>query len=283
MKSINIIGGGKLGKTLGKLFNDKNVFKIKDVLCLSKKSAKTAVEFIGNGTPVCILNELSYADIFLISTPDDVIEETANKIAQPFCNSVFVHCSGSLASDILKVDKRCSIHPIHSFANPKKSVEIFTNTMCAAEGNEKAVSIMSLAFEKIGGNIFEIKTENKPLYHASMVIACNYFVVLEYLSSKILQDIGLNDEEIIKILAPILQGTLNNIKENGFFDALTGPIARGDIGVVEKHIRAIKNYDENLLEIYKKLGSVAVEISKANNLKYNENLFRISEILNSVK
>ena len=279
MKSISIIGAGKLGKTLGKLFFLNDVFEIKDICCTSIESAEESVNFIGCGVAVNSFDTLNLADIFLISTPDDKIEGVASVISNKFPESIIFHCSGSLSSEIIKTEKRCSIHPVHSFAHPEKSVKIFKDTMCGVEGNKNALEILIPAFKKIGAQIFNIKTDKKPLYHAAAATACNYFVTIEYIAANMFKNCGLNKQEIIQLLMPILSGTLNNIKEKGITDSLTGPISRGDYGVIEKHIEAISKYDESVLQIYKELGLKTLEIAEKQNFASKQNFDEIKKIL----
>ncbi len=278
MKSISIIGAGKLGKTLGRLFFLNNVFEIKDICCTSIESAEESVNFIGCGVAVNSFDTLNLSDIFLISTPDDKIEGVASVISNKFPESIIFHCSGSLSSKIIKSEKRCSIHPVHSFAHPEKSVKIFKDTMCGVEGNKKALEVLIPAFEKIGAQIFKIKSDKKPLYHAAAVTACNYFVTLEYIAANMFEKCGLNEKEIIKLLMPILSGTLNNIKEKGITDSLTGPISRGDYGVIGTHIEAI-SFDKSILKIYQELGLKALEIAEKQNIASKQNLDEIKKIL----
>ena len=279
MYSLSIIGAGKLGKTLGKLFYSKGVLNIYDVLCTNMESAENAVSFIGCGNPVSQFKQIGFAEIFLISTPDDLIEEVASKVADKYPDSVIFHCSGSLSSEIINAKKKCSIHPVHSFANPMRSVKNFKNTMCGVEGDNKALDMLIPVFEKIGARIFKIKTDKKPLYHAAAAMACNYFVTLEHIATSMFKDCGLDENEIINLLFPILNGTLNNLKENGTVNSLTGPISRGDFNVIKKHIEVIEQYDETVLVIYKKLGLKALEMASKQNFASKDNIERIYKIL----
>ncbi|MEX2601668.1 MAG: DUF2520 domain-containing protein, partial [Balneolaceae bacterium] len=66
-----------------------------------------------------------------------------------------------------------------------------------------------------------------------------------------------------RILLPLLKQTVRNLEESGIGNALTGPVVRGDVETVEKHL-ALLQRDSELLTLYKNLGKVALEISKEN-------------------
>jgi len=64
-------------------------------------------------------------------------------------------------------------------------------------------------------------------------------------------------------LLPLLKGTVNNIERVGLPRCLTGPIARGDIGTIQKHLAALERRAPELLEAYGELGLQTVPIALA--------------------
>ena len=111
MKStVNIIGAGNLGKTIGKLIFTDDVGFIQEICNTSTKSGIEAASFIGGGD-VKTISELLPADItFFITTPDDQNPmfccQDLSRSAKLKKNSIVVHCSGSLSSEVLRTAKR---------------------------------------------------------------------------------------------------------------------------------------------------------------------------------
>jgi predicted short-subunit dehydrogenase-like oxidoreductase (DUF2520 family) len=70
-------------------------------------------------------------------------------------------------------------------------------------------------------------------------------------------------------LLPLLRGTLNNIDSIGLPDCLTGPVARGDLGTIERHLKALGAENSALLTTYKELGLQTIPIALAKG-KVNE-------------
>jgi len=110
---------------------------------------------------------------------------------------------------------------------------------------------------------------DKVLYHAAAVLASNYMVTQVKLALDLWREFGVSPEEATNALLPLLQGTLNNIRTVGLPDCLTGPIARGDLDTIERHLLALKDRDPSLLAVYRELGLQTVPIALARG-KINE-------------
>src|SRR5690554_4439268 len=79
--SLTIIGCGKLGKTLGRLWAARKTFRVQQVLNRSQASARLATDFIGGGEPISSFADLLPADVYMIATPDDQITPVAEQLA----------------------------------------------------------------------------------------------------------------------------------------------------------------------------------------------------------
>lgn len=267
MKStINIIGAGNLGKTIGKLIFTHDVGFIQEICNTSTKSGIEAASFIGQGE-VKTISELLPADITFITTPDDQIElccQQLSKSSKLKKNSIVVHCSGSLSSEVLKTvrEKGCfvaSVHPMRSFAKPDISFKQYSGTYCAIEGDYEATNVLEELFTKIGSVVYAINKDKKSAYHAAGVFASNYLVTLCQNSLLCLKDAGVENDMSMKIIASLMQSTLNNLETTLSPDkSLTGPIKRGDINTITKHLSALP---EPLSNLYKTLGLATLNIA----------------------
>lgn len=259
--SANFIGCGRLGRTLAKLFKNNNAIYIESILNTRIENARDAVSFIGAGVAVQNIAELSLADLNFITTRDDMIEETCRQLGESRllkAGSTVIHCSGSLTSDILSAARKqncliASIHLIKSFADPKECVKNFSGTYCAIEGDPEAVIQLKALFEKIGAKVFQIKKENKILYHAAGVMANNYVVTLHYQAVECYKLAGIDEDTANKIASMLMNDASINLKKMPHSNALTGPLQRGDAGTIQKHVAALE--DNQLLHgIYTRLG-----------------------------
>jgi predicted short-subunit dehydrogenase-like oxidoreductase (DUF2520 family) len=211
------------------------------------------------------------AQVVFITTPDDAIESTCQAIAenQGFNKgAVVVHCSGALSSGILSSARNCkarvaSLHPLQSFASVAQAVKILPGSYCAVEGDKPALAMVRQLVVDLGGFCLEIGTDGKTLYHAAAVVASNYLVTLLDVALALNNVAGMSREVSFKALLPLVEGTLKNIETKGIPQALTGPVARGDLGTVRAHLKAIGDSSSELVAMYKILGCHAVSLAKA--------------------
>ena len=155
----------------------------------------------------------------------------------------------------------------------------FAGTWCGCEGDTAALQLLEPAFEAIGARLFRIDAANKTLYHAASVIACNYLVALEELSLRTFEQAGVERQLALQLLEPILHGTVSNIVAQGTSAALTGPIARGDAGIVARQLEALDSRDPEVSELYRRLGQIALGLAEMRAEAPMSNLARIREIL----
>ena len=265
------IGAGPVGLTMARLFYNVG-HKIVYFLSRNEKNRQKAKDFshaLKTGQSFSEVDE--DFDVLFISTPDDTIGEIAERIATQIKNKVNFyagHFSGSVPSYVLQPlkNKGCrigSLHPLQTFVSPEEAVNSFAGTYICVEGDNEAVNLFSRLATEIGGCPFSISTDKKPLYHAAAVIACNYLVALINDAQRLLQKIGISKKSAEKMLLPLIKATVKNIETVGIPEALTGPIARGDVATLLSHIENIKEKTPEFLALYVILGLKTIEVSRA--------------------
>jgi predicted short-subunit dehydrogenase-like oxidoreductase (DUF2520 family) len=205
--------------------------------------------------------------LVLITTPDDVISVVAGEIRWRGGQSI-VHCSGAHSVDILKAAKQFGattgcFHPLQTFASVEHAIDNIPGSTFAIEAEEPLVSLLKKAAVDLEGDWVILKAGDKVLYHAAAVIACNYLVTLVKLSTDLWQTFDVPPTRAVKALMPLLQGTLSNIKNVGLPNCLTGPIARGDLGTISRHLESLSKQAPSVLDIYKELGLQTIPIALA--------------------
>ncbi len=205
-------------------------------------------------------------DLLFITTQDGIIRKIAEELTSKglvISEQVWIHCSGSLSSQVLRVVEdaavKClSIHPLQSFANVPEALNLLQGTHFGVEG--EAEEIGERLVRDLGGIPHRLTATNKTLYHAGAVVASNYLVVVASLAVKLFAQAGIRSEDALESLIPLMKGTLHNLSEVGLPQALTGPIARGDSAVVRGHLKQLETQQA---AIYRALGNEALELGKA--------------------
>ena len=205
------------------------------------------------------------ADVLFITTQDGMIRTVAENLSTNILinpGQVWIHCSGSLPSDVLRVKENLpihclSLHPLQAFASVEQALAIILGTHFGIEGDKQELG--ERIVKDLGGIPHSVLAAQKSLYHAGAVVASNYLVVLASLAVELFSEAGIQAEEALASLLPLMRGTLYNLEQVGLPQALTGPIARGDAQVVQGHL---DHMPPNLVEIYQGLGLKALELGE---------------------
>jgi len=271
MKTLNIIGAGRVGRTLASLWEEKHTFAIGDVLDRTPHGARSAVAFIGDGRAVNGIDEMKPADVWMLTPQDSAIVRCGEQLAASGllrAGDVVFHCSGAMPSGELKAAAArgayvAGVHPLKSFADPRDAVRSFTGAYCAAEGAREALEVLNPAFERIGARVSEIDAQFKTVYHAASVIVCNYLTALLEAGLQCYEKAGLPRATATAMMEPLVRETVDNVFHMGTVKALTGPIARGDHAVVAKQLQALAEWNPRFAVLYRELGAIATDLSRA--------------------
>lgn len=291
MRTLNIIGAGKLGRTLAHLWARRAVFAVQDVLCARAASALAAVEFIGDGRAAVSLGDMRGADVWLLTPPDSRIIDCCAALAASGrlrAGDTVLQCSGSQPACELAAAARigahvASVHPLTSVADPAQAARTFAGTWCGAEGNAAALAVLKPAFEAIGARLFDIDPGAKTIYHAASVIACNYLVALVETSARCYEKAGIERHTALQVMEPLVRETVANVFRLGTVPALTGPIARGDHALIARQLEALAAWDPKIAAIYRELGIVALELARMQGKVDTDALAAIERMLSGDK
>lgn len=268
MKKIGFIGAGTTGTALAVRLSQRGY----PVVAVSSRSLSSAQKLAARLAGNCQVHASAQgvadnAELIFITTPDDAIAQVCAQVHWHEAQAV-VHCSGAHSVDILQPARELgalvgSFHPLQTFAGVDQAIENLPGSTFALEAEEPLMSTLKELVLVLNGNWVELKPGDKVLYHAAAVFACNYLVTVVKLALDLWQDLGVSPPEATRALLPLLRGTLNNIASIGLPHCLTGPVARGDLGTLQRHLEALKKKHPSLLSIYRELGLHTIPIALA--------------------
>lgn len=265
--TVGFIGAGMTGTALACQLWQQG-YAIIAVNSRSASSANRLASMVENCTVYATAQEVAdQARAVFITTPDDIIADIAANLTWHKGQAV-IHCSGVHSIDILEPARMygasiCCLHPLQTFASLQQAIDNVSGSTFALEGDEPALTIAGDMASAMKGNIIKLKAGDKVLYHAAAVTVSNYLVTLMKIATDLWQSFGIPQEEAIKSLLPLLKGTVNNIERIGIPGCLTGPIARGDIRTIQKHLDALKREHPASLDAYRVLALKTISIALA--------------------
>lgn len=269
--SIALIGAGSAGTAITLALHEKG-YPVAAVASRSLESAQRSASLVDCTYPgIDPAEAAGRADVVIIATPDGVIEETCRAIAVAggfSSGQLVIHLSGALGSDALESTLQSgvdtlSLHPAQTMAEPVAGASLLRDAWFCLEGNPSAVTRGRRLAGDISGKAIVISKEKKVLYHAALSVASNYLNTLVAAAVEMLELTGIPGEDALDLLMPLIRGGVDNLGTNGLPGALTGPISRGDAGTVSKHLHALQDGPDELLQLYRIMGMETLKLARA--------------------
>lgn len=206
------------------------------------------------------------ADLVVLAVPDRAIAEVCASVRWR-ADAAVVHCSGAHSLDVLEPARAAGAlvggcHPLQTLTGAPEDAARLAGSVFGIEAEEPLRGMLADLVERIGGRPVFLSARDKALYHASAVLISNYTVTLAATAAGLWEAFGVDRRDGLRALLPLLQGTVANLEQHGVPNALTGPIARGDAGTLERHLNALADYRPDLLPLYRELGRHTVPLAR---------------------
>ena len=212
--------------------------------------------------------------VVFLTVPDGAVASLAGEVAAADdipATVAFAHCSGALALSVLdRLALRYqvgSFHPLQSFPQPRPP-EAFRGSLVAVDASAPALRRrLGRLARDLGAKPRNVEDADRVVYHAAAVFASNYLVALAGEAVELLETIGWTESEAVRGLVPLMRGALAEVALRGPSAALTGPIRRGDVETVNRHLEALAGVDASSpkqprkTDVYRMLGQIALEIA----------------------
>lgn len=271
---VAIVGPGRVGSTLARSLAASG-WSIRLVMGSSacSASAEALAEEIGCDVARSAQDVVDASDLVLVCVPDGalagVVDSLADAIsARPHDTGeprLVGHTAGSVGISILSPLASAgwgvfALHPVVSIADPQSGPEVLRDRYAAVTASEGASRVAFEIATSLSMRPFEVAEEARSTYHLACVVASNFLVTLAAAAERIAS--GADVRQALRVLLPLMQSTIDNLEKRRPREALTGPIARGDVSTVAAHLRALDFLEPALLSPYIGLAEATLEIAE---------------------
>jgi predicted short-subunit dehydrogenase-like oxidoreductase (DUF2520 family) len=278
---VAIVGAGNLAGALGVALRAAG-YGIELIIsrtgAASVRRARRLAREIGASASIATQAQIR-AEIVWFCVPDAAISSAADSLleAADWKGKIALHSSGALTSDELGVLQGlgaavASVHPLMTFvrgSRPQLAAVPF-----AIEGDQKAVRTARAMVRDLRGHSFAIRKEQKQAYHAWGMFVSPLLTALLASSESVAAAAGVSRKAASQRMLPILKQTLANYARLGAAGSFSGPIARGDIDTVKKHLQILRRVPE-VREVYLALARVALRELPAKNRTELEKILKL--------
>jgi predicted short-subunit dehydrogenase-like oxidoreductase (DUF2520 family) len=238
---VGVIGAGRVGAALGVALGRAG-HQIVAVAAVSAASLRRAERM---GVPVRPADEIAAeADFVLLAVPDDALRPLVTGLATAQvwrAGQLVAHTSGAHGIDVLDAASArgvlpLALHPVMTFTGRAEDVDRLAGASFGVTAPDELRPVAEALVVEMGGEPVWVPEPARPLYHAALTIGSNHLVTLVNDALGVLAAAGV--EEPARLVAPLLSASLDNVLRLGDA-ALTGPVSRGDVATVQRHLATL--------------------------------------------
>ncbi len=253
-KRIGFIGAGMVGKSLAVALKNRG-YNVAAVASRTYASAENLAGLVDSCVAFRDPQTVADAcDLVLITSTDDSIKSVASSVTWRDGQGV-AHCSGVASLDILTsvVGEKVlvgAIHPLQAFSSVDYKQAALDGTTFAIEGNGEMRAYLKKIALDLGGRPIFLRPEDKPLYHATVVMMGGILAGMFGHVADLWSHFGINRDEALNAITPIAQSVVTGVNAFGIPQAVAGPYVRGDLGTIKKHVNALRSTAPESMEVY---------------------------------
>ena len=208
------------------------------------------------------------ADLVMLAVPDDAIATVCARIRWRRGQSA-VHCAGAagleaLSDAVAQGAQAGGFHPLQMFTDPETALRGLPGCTVAIEAEPPLFDTLAAMADTLDCHTLRVPPGARVLYHAGAGYVAAFVNALAREAYRMWGPLGLTEAEAMRALLPLLRGTADSIERLGPARGMAGPVSRGDVGTVRRHIEAIGTLDSDALELYRAIAlrTVALGIER---------------------
>ena len=251
---IGFIGAGRLGTALAWSFAQRGLRVVAVASMLPADAERLATQIPGCAV-LAGQQVVDGCDLVFVTTPDGAIADTAAQFRwRP--GVAAVHCSG--VTDVAALDHAArqgamtgGFHPMQTFGDPAAAVRSLPGCTITIEAPEPLNAALVAIAERLECRINRLPPGMRGRYHAAAGYTSQFINALFAEAATIWQSWGATEEDAVRALLPLARGTLASIESAGLANGMPGPVSRGDVGSIEKHVAALTPLGPQVMQFYR--------------------------------
>lgn len=261
---IGFIGCGRLGQALAWCLAERGL----QVVAAASRTLDEA-QALAARVPGCeaVLPQqvIDRCDLVFVTTPDGQIKPTADALRWRDGMGV-VHCSGATEVEDLAAARAQGahiggLHPLQTFGDPLAAARSLPGCTVTIEASFPLDATLVALADRLGCPVNRLPPGARGLYHAAAGYTSQFVNALLREASAMWQSWGADEQAALQALLPLVRGTLASIGEAGLAQGMPGPVSRGDVGSVRKHVQALAAFDAGSLPLYSALCERTVRLA----------------------
>jgi len=257
--AVGVVGAGKVGAVLGAALARAG-HQVVAVSAVSQQSRDRAEDLLP-GVPVRTVPEVvEAAELVLLAVPDDALADLARGLSTTGvwqAGQIVAHTSGRHGANVLDPVRThhafpIALHPAMTFTGTALDLERLPDCCFGVTADERVLPIAAALVLDMGAEPVTIAEEDRIAYHCALAHGSNHLVTLTSQAMQILDSAGV--DQPAHVLRPLLAAALDNALR--LRDAaLTGPVARGDVGTVRTHLQVLQERVPDVVTTYRALAT----------------------------
>ncbi|WP_294000864.1 Rossmann-like and DUF2520 domain-containing protein [Sphaerotilus sp.] len=209
--------------------------------------------------PCTLQQAVDQADLVLLTVADDAIAPVAAALRWRAGQAV-VHCSG--ATEVAALDPAAragaqtgGFHPLQIFSDPVLAAHRLAGSTAAVEAGPALMPTLQALAAALQMRATVLPPGMRVRYHVAAGYAASFLLPVLQEAVALWAEFGVDEAEALQALLPLSRGTLDAAAARGLAGALSGPIARGDVGVVARHLAELTALGPQRVGFYRGLAA----------------------------